>query len=129
MIPIVCLILSFLASPAPDPWQQVRLSIAKDPYVSSEQATICRVRAVNFGGRRWMGRSLRFEARAYASGAVAVERGRFGLVLEPYGTLETVIAFTGRHDRFEVSPIRAGDGGASRAPRRKPSRRLRRPRR
>jgi hypothetical protein len=117
MIPILCFVLGLLASPPPDPWQEVRLSISRDPYVSSEQASICRVRAINFGGRRWMGRALRFEARAYSSGAVVVERGRFGLVLEPYGSLETVIAFTGRHDRFEVAPLAPRDpGGRAKKP-------------
>jgi hypothetical protein len=30
------------------------------------------------------------------------ERGRFGLELAPYGSLETLIALPGRHDRFAV---------------------------
>jgi hypothetical protein len=129
MIPIAYLVLALLPSPPLDPWQEVRLSIARDPYVSSEHASLCRVRAVNFGGRRWVGRALRFEARAYGSGGMVVERGRFGLVLEPYGSLETVIGFTGRHDRFEVAPLPADSAGASKKPRRKASRRAHRPRR
>jgi hypothetical protein len=129
MFPIVPLVLAFLASPAPDPWQEIRLSIIRDPYVSSDHATLCRVRAVNFGGRRWSGRTLRFEARAYGGGRVAVEHGRFGLELEPYGSLETVIGFTGRYDRFEVAPV--PPPGLARTPgksRRRASRRGRRAR-
>jgi hypothetical protein len=130
MFPIVLLVLAVLASPPPDPWQEIRLSIVRDPYVSSDHASLCRVRAVNLGGRRWSGRALRFEARAYGSGGVAVERGRFGLELEPYGSLETVIGFTGRYDRFEVSPVSPSDpAGPSKKSRRRASRRGRRPRR
>ena len=38
-------------------------------------------------------------------------RGRFGLTLEPYGSLETIIALPGRHDRFEVVSVRARNSG------------------
>ena len=109
MTPI--LILSLLlpvspsADPAPDPWSQVRLTIARDPYTSSDQVTLCRVRAVNFGPRSWQGRDLAFEARALGGGSVVRQRGRFGLELAPYGALETLIALPGRHDRFEVVPL------------------------
>lgn len=84
------------------------LSIEKDHGSSSDHATLCRVRVVNHGGRSWPGRAIAFEARALDAGmVVARERGRFGLTLAPYGTLETLIAFTGRYDRFEVSALRS----------------------
>jgi hypothetical protein len=91
MFPILLLSLLFLAhdSPAEDPWIEVRLTITRDPYTSSDHVTLCRVRAVNHGSRRWPGRSLEFEARARGGGVTVRERGRFGLVLEPYGSLET----------------------------------------
>ena len=38
-------------------------------------------------------------------------RGRFGLTLEPYGSLETIVALSGRHDRFEVVAVRARNSG------------------
>lgn len=104
------LLLSFLlraADPAQDYRGEIRLSIMRDPYTSSDQVTLCRVRAVNDGSRRWTGRSLRFEARATDGGEVVRERGRFGLVLEPHGSLETLIALPGRHDRFEVELLPA----------------------
>ena len=89
--------------------------------------TLCRVRAVNAGSRSWSGKSLRFEARAVDSGAVVRQRGRFGLELAPYGSLETLIALPGRHDRLEVELLWAQprDGAASKprtAKRKKPSR-------
>jgi hypothetical protein len=106
MFPALVLSLLFLAGdPSEDPWIEVRLSITRDPYTSSDQVTLCRVRAVNYGGRSWPGRSLAFEARARGGGVTVRERGRFGLVLEPYGSLETLISLPGRHDRVEVSPI------------------------
>ncbi len=83
--------------------------------------TLCRVRAVNHGSRRWPGRSLAFEARARGGGVTVRERGRFGLELAPYGSLETLISLPGRHDFVEVGPIAPGDderangGRASRA--------------
>ena len=113
-------------APAPSPGE-IRLTIARDPYTSSDHVTLCRVRAVNAGSRSWSGKSLRFEARAVDSGAVVRQRGRFGLELAPYGSLETLIALPGRHDRLEVELLSAQprDGTASkpRAPKRKkPSR-------
>jgi hypothetical protein len=106
MIPILALSLLFLpVDTSPDPWTQVRLTIARDPYTSSDQVTLCRVRAVNFGPRSFQGRDLRFEARATNGGSTVRQRGRFGLTLEPYGSLETIVALPGRHDRFEVVPL------------------------
>jgi hypothetical protein len=113
MIPALALgFLLLAADPSEDPWIEVRLSITRDPYTSSEQVTLCRVRAVNHGHRRWPGRSLAFEARARGGGVTVRERGRFGLELAPYGSLETLIALPGRHDAVEVSPIAPGDDAA-----------------
>jgi hypothetical protein len=110
MFPVLALTLQLLAGDrSEDPWIEVRLSITRDPYTSSDEVTLCRVRAVNHGGRRWPGRALAFEARARGGGVTVRERGRFGLELAPYGSLETLIALPGRHDRVEVSPIPAGD--------------------
>jgi hypothetical protein len=112
MLPILALSLLFLTAdsyPSEDPWTEVRLTIARDPYSSSDQVTLCRVRATNQGRRRWPGRSLAFEARARGGGVTVRERGRFGLELEPYGSLETLISLPGRHDFVEVSPISPGD--------------------
>lgn len=109
----------FLALGAPEsavPWGQVTLSIERDWQTSSDHVTLCRVRATNHGPRSWDGRSIAFEARALSGAAVvARERGRFGLVLAPYGTLETLIGFTGRFDRFEVVPARGAGGRSPRA--------------
>jgi len=111
MFPIFALFLSALASagaPPEEPWIEVRLTVFRDPYISSEQVTTCRVRADNSGARSWSGRALAFEVCATGDrGACA--RGRFGLTLEPYGHLETVVVVPGRHDRFEVRPLRAHD--------------------
>ncbi|HYX19849.1 MAG TPA: hypothetical protein VFA98_03295 [Thermoanaerobaculia bacterium] len=111
MFPIFALFLFALASAdaAPDePWTVVRLTVFRDPYISSEQVTTCRVRADNSGARSWSGRALAFEVCATGDrGACA--RGRFGLTLEPYGHLETVVVVPGRHDRFEVRPLRKHD--------------------
>jgi len=98
--------------PSEDPWIEVHLSITRDPYSSSDHVTLCRVRAVNHGGRRWPGRSLAFEARARGGGVTVRERGRFGLELGPYGSLETLISLPGRHDVLEVSPIAPGESDA-----------------
>jgi hypothetical protein len=107
-----------LVAPGPDvtgPGGEVALSIERDWQTSSDRVTLCRVRATNHGPRSWAGRSIAFEARALSGAAVvARERGRFGLVLEPYGSLETLIGFEGRFDRFEVVPI---SGGRDRPPR------------
>jgi hypothetical protein len=95
-----------------NPWAEVRLTITRDPYSSSEQVTLCRVRATNNGHRRWPGRTLAFEARARGGGVTVRERGRFGLELPPYGYLETLISLPGRHDFVEVAPIAPGDDDA-----------------
>jgi hypothetical protein len=108
-----------LAAASPDttdlPWQDLALSIEKDRSTSSDTVTLCRVRVVNRGGHTWPGRHVRFEAAAIDGGVVmARERGRFGLSLSPHETLETVIAFVGLYDRFEVRPLfKGGDGGGS----------------
>ena len=130
MNPILALSLFLMmADPSPSPWGEVRLTIFRDPYTSSDQVTICRVRADNLGGRSWSGRALAFEARTLDGGVQDRARGRFGLVLAPYGSLETLIALQGRHDRFEVVPIEPKGSSAEhdQKVRRKPSRR--RPRR
>jgi hypothetical protein len=98
--------LSILASSADLPWQELTLSIEKDFSASSDAVTVCRVRVANNGGHTWPGRAVRFEARALDAGMVmARERGRFGLSISPHGTLETLIAFHGLYDRFEVRPL------------------------
>jgi hypothetical protein len=99
------------ASPGtPDlPWQDLALSIEKDRSTSSDTVTLCRVLVVNRGSHAWPGRAVRFEAVAIQGGvAMARERGRFGLSLAPHGTLETLIAFHGLYDRFEVRPLSKG---------------------
>ena len=106
MIPILAFSLLLLAADPPDsPWVEVRLTIFRDPYSSSDQVTVCRVRADNHGSRTWSGRALAFEARAVGGGRHTRARGRFGLELVPHGSLETLISLPGRHDRFEVVPI------------------------
>jgi hypothetical protein len=92
-----------------NPWTEVRLTITRDPYSSSDHVTLCRVRATNHGSRRWPGRVLAFEARARGGGVTVRERGRFGLELPPYGSLETLISLPGRHDVVEVAPIAPAD--------------------
>ena len=120
MTPILFLALA-LAAASPDysdlPWRDLVLSIEKDRSVSSDTATLCRVRVVNRGGHTWQGRSVRFEATAVEAGVVvARERGRFGLMLSPHDTLETVIAFQGLFDRFEVRPLfKDGDSAGSKS--------------
>jgi hypothetical protein len=100
---LFALLLSLVPPPAGVPWGELSLSIERDRSTSSDQATLCRVRVVNHGSRSWPGRSISFEARALQGGTVvATERGRFGLTLAPYGSLETLIGFQGRYDRFEV---------------------------
>jgi len=123
MAPILFLSLALLAASPDDadlPWRDLVLSIEKDRSVSSDTATLCRVRVVNRGAHTWQGRSVRFEAAAVEAGiVVARERGRFGLTLAPHETLETVIAFQGLFDRFEVRPLfKDGDGGGSKGRRR-----------
>ncbi len=97
-----------LEGPPEDPWTEVHLTVFRDPYSSSDQVTTCRVRADNLGARSWSGRALAFEVRALGA-EHARARGRFGLTLDPYGHLETVVVVPGRHDRFEVQPLRPHD--------------------
>lgn len=93
-------------SPAPIPWNDLALSIEEDHSVSSDHATLCRVRVVNHGRGTWQGRDVVFEARAIREGRVAArQRGRFGWTIGPHETLETLVGFLGRFDRFEVGPI------------------------
>ena len=100
--------------PTPTPSMgEIRLTIARDPYSSSDQVTLCRVRATNDGSRTWQGRSLRFEARAVDVDPAIRQRGRFGLELPPHGSLETLISLPGRHDRFEVELLPANKSGDS----------------
>lgn len=109
---LAVLVLSLFCLPADGPsedsWVEVRLTVFRDPYSSSDQVTTCRVRADNLGGRSWPGHALAFEVRALGTER-ARARGRFGLTLEPYGHLETVVVLPGRHDRFEVRPLRPHD--------------------
>ena len=112
MVSILGFVLLLLAEPSVDPWVEVRLTITRDPYTSSDHVTLCRVRAQNMGGRRWQGKSLAFEARSLGGDLTVRQRGRFGLELEPYGSLETLVALPGRHDRIEVVPL-TKSGGAS----------------
>jgi hypothetical protein len=105
------------SAPVPAPGE-IRLTITRDPYTSSDQVTLCRVRAINEGSRAWSGKQLRFEARAVDAVPPVRERGRFGLELAPHGSLETLVALPGRHDRFEVELLSAGSArGAADAPR------------
>jgi hypothetical protein len=129
MIPILALpLLCLLAgSPPAAAWEEIRLTVFRDPYTSSDQVTLCRVRVDNLGGRRWSGRALAFEVRALGTEQVRV-RGRFGLVLEPHSSLETLVALPGRHDRFEVVPIAPRESEErEQKMRRKPGRRKPRP--
>ena len=102
-------LLALLVPQAPSaelPWQDLALSIERDSSTSSDTVTLCRVRVVNRGPHVWPGRNVRFEAVAVKGGVVlARERGRFGLSLAPHDTLETLIAFHGLYDRFEVRPL------------------------
>ena len=113
MIPILALLLLVLSEPSPSepPPEEIRLTVLRDPYTSSDQVTLCRVRADNLGGRRWPGRSIAFEVRVPGASPPVRARGRFGLMLEPYGSLETIVALSGRHDRFEVVSVRARNSG------------------
>ena len=114
---LFALVLALHASEPSVPGGEVTLSIERDWQSSSDHVTLCRVRATNYGPRSWSGRSIAFEARALSgSEVVARERGRFGLVLAPYGTLETLIGFHGRFDRFEVVPLRGARDRSSGSP-------------
>lgn len=107
--------LVFLLAGDPPAWSsgEIRLTVFRDPYTSSDQVTLCRVRADNQGGRRFSGRTLAFEVRAVGASPAVTARGRFGLTLEPYGSLETLVALPGRHERFEVAPL-PGRGSSDR---------------
>lgn len=110
---ILFLFLSLVSSQVAAPSSELTFSIERDHGTSSDHVTLCRVRVVNHGSRSWSGKSIAFEARAIRDGSVAaVERGRFGLTLLPYSSLETLIGFTGRFDRFEVGP--AGEASRER---------------
>lgn len=112
---ILLLLFSLVSPEAAPPSRELAFTIERDHGTSSDHVTLCRVRVVNYGGRSWSGRAIAFEARAIRDGVVAAtERGRFGLTLLPYGSLETMIGFTGRFDRFEVAPV--GDGSRQRRP-------------
>ena len=118
MTSAVILFLSILFSSADPPWQDLVLSIEKDHSTSSDTVTLCRVRVVNHGAQTWPGRNVRFEAMALDAGVImARERGRFGLSISPHGTLETLIAFHGLYDRFEVRLL-SRDADSSRSKKR-----------
>jgi len=113
---VLSLFLSLVSPEAAPPAAEIARTIERDHGTSADHVTLCRVRVVNYGNRSWSGRSIAFEARAIRGGAVAaVEHGRFGLTLAPYGTLETIVGFTGRFDGFEVS--RTGKSAGERRPR------------
>jgi hypothetical protein len=97
----------------------VSYSIRPDPYVSSDQVSICRVTVTNQSGRTLDGRRLVFEAAALENGvAVVFERGRFGGIVRSGDTVETLIGFSGGFRDFTVSPAE-GAGGASHTARRR----------
>jgi len=113
MTPTFFLALALSASAADLPWQDLALSIEKDRSTSSDTVTLCRVRVVNRGSHTWPGRVVRFEARALEGGVVMAQaRGRFGLSLAPHDSLETLIAFDGLYDRFEVRSLSKDLDGA-----------------
>ena len=129
MFPFLSLLFAASAGLLPVAWSELALSIEEDRSVSSDHATLCRVRVVNHGSSTWSGRRLVFEARAARGGRVQeVRTGRFGLTLGPRDTLETVVGFMGRYDRFEVSPKEGADaaeGGSERRANRRRSRKRR----
>ena len=97
------------------PWSELSLTVEPESSVSSDHATLVRVRVVNHGSRTWQGRDLRFEVRALDGGVVvARHRGRFGLSLPPHGMLETLVGFHGRYARFEVVPVSSGGSDSKR---------------
>ena len=127
MVSFLPFLFAVAAGLLPVPWNELALSIEEDRGVSSDHVTLCRVRVVNHGRSSWPGRRLTFEARALRAGVVHETRtGRFGLTLGPHETLETLIGFEGRYDRFEVAPKEANDPGGGRRGRR--SKRARKPR-
>ena len=72
--------------------------------------TLCRVRATNHGSRVLAGALDRLRgARARGGGVAVRERGRFGLALAPYGSLETLIGFRAGTTASKSSPIAPGD--------------------
>ncbi len=130
MNPILALVFLLAAAPpgrptpAPD---EIRLTVFRDPYTSSDQVTLCRVRADNLGSNRWSGRELVFEVRVPGVSPAVRARGRFGLTLEPYGTLETLVTLPGRHVRFEVVRLPPRNSGDPDSAIRRRSSRKRRP--
>ena len=114
MIPLLPFVFAFAAGLLPVAWSELALSIEEDRSVSSDHVTLCRVRVVNHGRSSWPGRRITFEARALRGGVVHETRaGRFGLTLGPRETLETVVGFEGRYERFEVAPKAEGGGDPS----------------
>lgn len=96
----------------------VSYSIRPDPYVSSDQVSICRVTVSNQSGRTLDGRKLIFEAAALENGeAVVSERGRFGGIVRSGDSAETLIGFSGVFRDFSVSA--AAGTGPSHASRKK----------
>jgi hypothetical protein len=106
MTRLLLLWIAFASAGSRPAWQDLAFAIFPDPDVSSDTATICRVRVVNNGSSTWSGRQIRFEAQALEGDSVAERaRGRFGLSLGPHQTLETVIGFSGKYTRFAVRPL------------------------
>jgi len=118
VVSLLPLLFAVAAGLLPVPWNELALSIEEDRGVSSDHVTLCRVRVVNHGSSTWPGRRITFEARALRAGRVYESRsGRFGLTLRPHETLETLVGFEGKYERFEVSPIEGADsanGGSRR---------------
>ncbi|MEO8431845.1 MAG: hypothetical protein ABI592_10085 [Acidobacteriota bacterium] len=114
MATILCIWLCAVSASAPAdpvPWHELALAIEEDRTTSSDHLTLCRVRVVNHGRSTWPGSRLGFEARAVRDGRIAARQtGRFGLTLAPHETLETIVGFVGRFDRFEVVPSESGSG-------------------
>src|SRR5262249_51776266 len=88
------LLLSFLsiaagasASESAPPPGEIRLSIARDPYGSSDHVTLCRVCAVSAVGRPWPGKSLSLAALATDSHPVRRALPPFPLPLPPHRRL------------------------------------------
>ena len=103
MTPIIFLGVLFASITADLPWQELTVTISPDPGVSSDVATLCRVRVENHGSYTWSGRRLAFEVEALEAGQpVERARGRFGLTLHPRESLETLIGFNGRFRHFRV---------------------------